>query len=222
MSADLNEAYTWNDVDNNKQYKDMTYKQMTSDEKKSFERYYKAQEVAATQGKDKRQAFMYHIDKTPWPILKNEIGKMLKITVVFCAMQMYNVIVQSQPNKVAFALAILNWTCLGLNVNSLRLMYLYQINVTTVAITAVVFIICFFASIASTIIGAVAAHAIDEDGYTSSYSVNIVIYIIINVFTIVGNLGGALYFRRVRLRLLDQTDIGPITSRITESLNPIA
>ena len=53
MSANLNEAYTWNDVDNNnKQYKDLTYKQMTADEKKSFERYYNAQEAAATQGKD--------------------------------------------------------------------------------------------------------------------------------------------------------------------------
>ena len=111
----------------------------------------------------------------------------------------YTVITSHAGSQVAFALAVLNWCCLGLETNLLRLFLFYRQNNTTMTLLFLAQVLNALVAIASVIV--VCLLDVGEATSGSFGQANVAVYIIMNALNILGNCVGAVAFNALRKRV---------------------
>jgi hypothetical protein len=135
-------------------------------------------------------------------LCKCDLKKIMYSLAVGCMFYTYTVVFSHVQSHVAFVLAILNWTCLGLQTNLLRLFLYYK---QTSLIMNFLFLSQLINALVA-ILGVIVVCLLDISETTSGSfgKANLAIYILMNTLNIIGNVVGTIAFDSLRQRLYAQ------------------
>lgn len=129
--------------------------------------------------------------------LRNVMHGLVGGTILFA----YTVITSHSGTSVAFALALTNWCCLGLETNLLRVFLFIKQSKLTMDLLYFSQVLNALVAIASVIVVCVLDISETTSGVTSFTEANIAIYIAMNLLNIVGNVIGMVAFNCLRKRV---------------------
>jgi len=161
-----------------------------------------AYEKATCQGKGFFERLSWKMANKPMELickcdLRNVMHGLVGGTILFA----YTVITSHSGTSVAFALALTNWCCLGLETNLLRVFLFIKQSKLTMDLLFFSQVLNALVAIASVIVVCVLDISETTSGVTSFTEANIAIYIAMNLLNIVGNVIGSVAFNALRKRV---------------------
>jgi hypothetical protein len=159
-------------------------------------------EKASSQGKGFVERLNWKMQNKPMELIcKCDLRKVMHGLVGGTILFAYTVITSHGGSSVAFALALTNWCCLGLETNLLRVFLFIKQSKFTMDLLFFSQVLNALVAIASVIV--VCALDISEttSGLTSFREANIAIYIVMNLLNILGNVIGSVAFNGLRKRV---------------------